>query len=617
MCGIYGTTIRYELNQIKDKLKRTSFRGPDKMGFESYNYNDSNIIFGHNRLSIIDLDPRSNQPLSYQEHIKIVFNGEIYNFRELKTDLVQKGYTFNTTSDTEVICAAYLEYGEKCVNKLNGMFAFVIYDMKKQIFFGARDRLGQKPFYYFHDEKRFEFASQVSSIQLYHKELSVSSKAIHKYLSWDYVPDTDSIFNEVKKLKAGHYFTFNLKSGSFVSNQYWDIDYKNVNKFQGSYNQAIEELEELATKAVKRRLFADVPVGVFLSGGIDSSLIAALATKTTNEKINTFSVKFNEKGFDESIYAKQVADHIKTNHHVIECNYNEGIDLIENFSHYYDEPFADPSAIPSMLLSKYTKQHVTVALSGDGGDESFIGYHRYNWVKYINNIYKAPKALRLFGATFLNSLPYYKFKMIADVIKNKSASDAYLSILYHPDSNLYENSFDDNYAFDELKYLFHNNKNIYERVSDFDIKTYLNMDINTKVDRATMAYSLEARAPLMDYTIVDFARSLPTNFKFQKNNQKRILKDVLYKHVPKEIFDRPKAGFTMPFKEWFKNDLKEFILDELNEKSLKLIPGINAGEVTKTINNHMDGTSNNYTIIWKILVLKQWINKNGSGFSIK
>lgn len=617
MCGIYGTTIRYDLNQVKDKLRRTSFRGPDKMRYESYDYHNTNVILGHNRLAIIDLDPRSNQPLNYFDQVKIVFNGEIYNFKELKVELIHKGYSFKTESDTEVICAAYLEYGEKCVSKFNGMFAFVIYDLKKQIFYGARDRLGQKPFYYFHEKKQFEFASQISSIQLYNRKLSISNKAIHKYLAWDYVPDTDSIFNEVKKLEAGHYFTFDLNSGVFLSSQYWDIDFRGEKTFSGSYNQAVEHLEALTTKAVKRRLFADVPVGVFLSGGIDSSLIAALATKTTNEKINTFSVKFNEAGFDESIYAQQVAKHIKTNHHIIECNYNEGIDLIEKFSYYYDEPFADPSAIPSMLLSKYTRQHVTVALSGDGGDESFIGYHRYNWTKYINNIYKAPKSLRLFGASILNSIPHYKLKKIASVIKNKDVADAYLSILYNPNSRMFDKPLQNGYKFNELKYLLHNNKNIFERISDFDIKTYLNMDINTKVDRATMAYSLEARAPLMDYTVVDFARSLPTSFKFQNNNQKRILKDILYKHVPKEFFDRPKAGFTMPFKEWFKNELKEFVLEELNEKNLKLIPHIDIHQATKMINEHMNGTSNHYTTIWKILVMKQWLDRNGAGFSIK
>ena len=618
MCGIYGTTIKYTNNQIKSKLERTAFRGPDKMDWKSYNYNDNHVTFGHNRLSIIDLDPRSNQPFKYLDKINIVFNGEIYNFQELKKKLSQKGYVFNTTSDTEVICAAYLEFGKNCLEYLNGMFAFVIYDITKQQFFGARDRLGQKPFYYYLNGKEFEFSSQISSIQLFNENrLTISSNSIQKYLSWGTIPDTNSIFNEIKKLQAGHYFTYNLNTGEFKNEEYWDIDYLGKNKFEGTYDEATLELENIAKDAVKMRLFADVPVGIFLSGGVDSSLIAALATKSTNEKIKTFSVKFNEKGFDESIYAKQVADHLDTDHHIIECNYNEGIDLIDNFHHFYDEPFSDSSAIPSMLLAKYTKKHVTVALSGDAGDESFIGYHRYNWVKYMNAIYRMPKPLRLLAAKTLNAMPNYKLKVIGGVIQNKNVNDAYLGTLYSPKSNWFEFEQTNDLDFEELKYLYHENKNVFERVSDFDLKTYLNWDINTKVDRATMAYSLEARAPLLDYRIVEFARSLPTHFKFQNKNQKRILKDVLYKHVPKEIFDRPKAGFTMPFKEWFKTDLKDYVLTELSLENLGEIPGIKPNEVMKMINQHMDGTWNRYGLIWQLIILRQWLKNNGQGFSIK
>ncbi|WP_298499359.1 asparagine synthase (glutamine-hydrolyzing) [uncultured Algibacter sp.] len=618
MCGIYGTTIHYKDYQIKTKLERTQFRGPDEMGYKSYKFNGNHVTFGHNRLSIIDLDPRSNQPFNYLDKVHIAFNGEIYNFQELRKKLSLKGYVFNTTSDTEVICAAYLEYGKKCLDHLNGMFAFVIYDINEQQFFGARDRLGQKPFYYYLNGKEFEFSSQISSIQLFNeKRLTISTNAIHDYLSWGAVPDPNSIFNEVKKLRAGHYFTYNLETGKFIEEEYWDIDYKDKNKFTGTYSEAQSELEDLLKDAVKMRLFADVPVGVFLSGGVDSSLIAALATKSTNEKIKTFSVKFNEKGFDESIYAKKVADHLNTNHHIIECNYKEGMDLIDNFHHYYDEPFNDSSAIPSMLLAKHTKKHVTVALSGDAGDESFIGYHRYNWVRYMNSIYKMPKPLRLLASKTLNIMPHYKLKVIGSVIKNKSVNDAYLGTLYHPESNWFEFQQTNNSDFEELKYLYHDNKNVFERVSDFDLKTYLNWDINTKVDRATMAYSLEARAPFLDYRIVEFGRSLPTHFKFQNKNQKRILKDVLYKHVPKEIFDRPKAGFTMPFKEWFKKDLKDYVLTELSFDNLSDIPGIKPKEVQKMINQHMDGSWNRTGLIWSLIILRQWLKNNGEGFSIK
>ncbi len=615
MCGIYGTTLKYSETQIKDKLMRTAFRGPDKMGWQFYEQNNHQIIFGHNRLSIIDLDPRSNQPFTYSDHIHIVFNGEVYNFKSIKETLIKKGYSFRTTSDTEVLCAAYLEYGQNCIDHFNGMFAFVIYDEKKQLFFGARDRLGQKPFYYFHNGKSFEFASQISSIQLHMDNLTISKRAISYYLAWGNIPDPQSIFNEVKKLKAGHSFTFDLNTGDFNTKPYWDIDYKNERPFKGSYEDAKVELNEILKDAVSTRLFADVPVGIFLSGGVDSSLIAAKATETSSSKIKTFSVKFNEKGFDESKYAQQVADHLQTEHHIIECNYDEGIDLIKGFNEFYDEPFADSSAIPSMLLAKYTRKHVTVALSGDAGDESFIGYHRYNRTKIGSKIYKLPQSLRKLFAVGLNLIPYYRLKVIAKAIQFKDSNEAYLSAMTGVDQS-YINTDYNNRDVEELKYLIHNHKNLIERVSDFDTKTYLNWDINTKVDRATMAFSLEARAPLLDHRVVDFANSLPTEFKFKKGNTKRILKDVLYQSVPEHIFDRPKAGFTMPFARWFKEDLKDFVLSELNDDALKSIPCIDVEKVQFMIKQHMDGSWNRYPLIWKLLVLKQWLNDNGKGLPI-
>ncbi|WP_411895052.1 asparagine synthase (glutamine-hydrolyzing) [Winogradskyella sp. A2] len=614
MCGIYGSTIKYRDSEINAKLKRTSFRGPDKLGIKRFEWDNNTIIFGHNRLAIIDLDSRSNQPFSYFNSVEIVFNGEIYNFQEIKNNLSKKGYNFITTSDTEVICAAYLEYGENCVNHLNGMFAFVIYDKDKQILFGARDRLGQKPFYYYHNGRNFEFASQISSIQLHNDNLSISEYAIRSYLTWETIPDPISIFNEVKKLLPGHSFSFNLINGTLETKEYWNIDYHNSDQFKGCYTDAKSELKNLLSDAVKIRLFADVPVGVFLSGGIDSSLVASMASNTNN-KIRTFSVKFNEKGFDESIYANKVAKHLGTDHNIIECDYNEGLDLIDNFCYYYDEPFADSSAIPSMLLAKHTKKQVTVAVSGDAGDESFLGYHRYRWIDQGRKFMMIPYPMRKILSKLVGLSPYYKLKIISKYMAFESINDIYLDSKV--DKSYYRKSdVLDPVEVDELKYLYHNNKNLLERASDFDLKTYLNWDINTKVDRATMAYSLEARSPLMDYRVVEFARSLPTSFKYKGSNQKRILKDILYDYVPSEYFNRPKAGFTIPFKKWFRDELKDYVLSELDDNGLSQIPSINPEQVKAKIKQHMDGTWNHYPLIWKLLVLKQWLNKN-KGYEIK
>lgn len=614
MCGIYGTTIPYEEIDVLDKLKRTSFRGPDQLGFEKIEKQGHNVSFGHNRLSIIDLDPRSNQPFRYMQKTHIVFNGEIFNFRAIRDNLEKEGYVFNTTSDTEVVCAAYEHYGEDCVNHFNGMFAFVIYDKGNNKFFGARDRLGQKPFYYYHKGLDFEFSSQISSIQLKHSGLSISKASIESYLMWGYVPDTKSIFNEIATLPAGHSFQFYLESGELSIKQYWDIDTSGEQNFNKNYITALGDLEELLTDSVRLRLFADVPVGIFLSGGVDSSLIAALASKGTSEKVKTFSVKFDNKKLDESEYATKVASHLRTEHTTIECDYKEGLDLIENFSYYYDEPFSDSSALPSMLLAKHTKKHVTVALSGDGGDELFLGYQRYNWMKYISNIYALPNFLRAPFAKVIERLPNYRLNTIAHVLNQNNINEAYMSTMSNPSAGWLKQDL----SYDNINssYLFNKNKSNLERVSDFDIKTYLNLDINTKVDRASMANSLEVRSPLMDYRVVEFAKKLPTSFKFKGNNQKRILKDVLYKYVPKNYFDRPKAGFTMPFKDWFRDELKSYVLDELNEESLAALPCIRPKEVLRIIEDHMNGSSNNYTLIWRLLVLKQWLKSNGSGFVI-
>jgi asparagine synthase (glutamine-hydrolysing) len=617
MCGIYGaSSLAYSEDQYNQKLERTQFRGPDYSGLKSISLSPNQCLtLGHNRLAIIDLEARSNQPFQYGAHLHIVFNGEIYNYREIKKDLIQRGYAFSTESDTEVICAAYLAHGEECVKFFNGMFAFVIYDEKKRVLFGARDRLGQKPLYYFHKGVQFEFSSQISSIALFHDGLSISYESILNYLRWGYIPDPDSIYNEIKKLPAGSSFVFDLTSGKYSENSYWNLDKEGNHTFSGSYGEAKDVLGDLIHDAVTKRMIADVPLGIFLSGGVDSSLVAAMAAKNNAEKVKTFSVKFNEKGFDESDYALKVASHLGTEHHTIECNYNEGLGLIDDFHLYYDEPFADSSAIPSMLLSKYTRKHVTVALSGDGGDESFLGYHRYNWIRVAERFYKTPPFLRPLILSGLKNFPHYRTKVISKVLSSPNVEQAYLNMISSTDLS-YIDTPSKNVEITYKDFLFHDGKNIYERASDFDLKTYLNGDINTKVDRASMAFSLEARSPFLDYRVVEFARSLPTEFKFKKNVQKRILKDLLYDYVPPQYFDRPKSGFTMPFKEWFRNDLREYVLDELSPNGLNSIPSIKVDEVSEMIQQHMDGSWNRYALIWKLLVLKQWLNKNADGREI-
>jgi len=604
MCGIYGSTVRYSYETVKAKMDLISFRGPDYSGIQMFD----DVILGHNRLSIIDLDDRSNQPFSYH-HLWIVFNGEIYNYQDLRKDLILKGYDFRTSSDTEVICAAYLEYGEACLDKFNGMFAFTIYDTRKNYLFGARDRFGKKPFYYCQNLKGFEFASQPSQINYGNSHvLQVDQNAVQDYLIWGYIPEPGSIWAGVKKLPAGYCFSYDLSSEKLDTRPYWDLDYSWDRRFTGDYREAKRELDYLITDAVRIRLNADVPLGVFLSGGIDSSLVAAKANSMVSG-VKTFSIKFNEKGFDESEYALKVAAHLGTEHHTIPCDYNQGIDLINNFTSFYDEPFADSSAIPSMLLSKHTRQHVTVALSGDGGDEGYLGYSRYKWTKNVSALFKMPVTARRTLASLLRISPNYVHKLIAMGISIQDLETLYVRMMggmenswvLHPDQGL-KTPF--------MHVLLNPKKKLLENLSDFDIKTYLTDDINTKVDRASMAFSLESRSPLMDYRVVEFGRNLPTSFKYNNGVQKRILKDILYTHVPASLFNRPKAGFTVPFKDWFRKELRDYVKDTLSESELRNIPGINVKRTMEMIDEHLTSKWNRYPQIWKLLVLSQWLKKN-------
>ncbi|SMC79159.1 asparagine synthase (glutamine-hydrolyzing) [Pedobacter nyackensis] len=603
MCGIFGTTIKYKEADIYDnKLETMRQRGPD---FSKHIEINNKLVFGHNRLAIVDLDERSNQPFVYQ-HISIVFNGEVYNFLELKRELIELGYHFETTSDTEVVCAAYLAYGENCVNHFNGMFAFVIYDPTMEILFGARDRLGKKPFYYYLNDSGFEFASKLSAIEI-GNELEIDYESLTRYLYWNYIPEPYSPYKKVHKLPSATCFTYDLNSSVFESRLYWDLPNEN-NVTYSDFQQAKTDLKGVLQDSVNIRMIADVPLGVFLSGGVDSSLIAAMAQHNSPKPIKTFSVKFSEKGFDESVYAKKVADILGTDHTEIQCSYEEGIDFIKNFSKYYDEPFADSSAIPTLLLSKYTKENVTVALSGDGGDETFLGYNIYDVVQKRKKIYQIPFALRSMIAVVLKYLPGIRFQIIARGLKLKNIREFYLYYFKTLNTKwILKKEHDPKY----LSYLNNSKKNLLEAISDFDTKSYMNGDCITKVERGSMAFSLEVRSPLMDYRVLEIARKMPTNFKYgDDGNKKRILKEVLYDYLPKEIFERKKAGFSMPLGIWFKSTLKDFVMETFSNENLKLVePLIDKREFMKIVEQHMNGQWDHTPRIWKMLVLINWLKR--------
>lgn len=603
MCGIYFSTKVFSDDVIEKKLDVINFRGPD---YSKFTRLEDGVILGHNRLAIIDLDARSNQPFGYQ-HLWIVFNGEIYNYIELRNKLIDKGHLFNTSSDTEVICASYLEYGEDCVKYLNGMFSFVIYDEKNKNVFAAKDRLGKKPLFYRLHNSTLECASQPGQLAI-NNDLEISSPQIEQFLTYGYIPSPKSIYSGVFKLSGGYCFNYKVGENSVQPKRYWDLNYHDTLSYKGSYDDALLELENLLTDAVKIRMLSDVPLGAFLSGGIDSSLIVALASRVSYDKLKTFSVKFDEARFDESSFAAITAKHLGTDHTTIECNYKDGIDLIQRLPEFYDEPFGDSSAIPSMLLSKATKQHVTVALSGDGGDEGFLGYNYFDWVSKAKMLYKMPPFLRNGLGSLLNLSGNYKAGIISTFLKYKDIHQFITKIFEDSQPIIIGPS---NISNENIELIKAYNYDYLQKAADINIKLWLENDSNVKVDRASMSAALEVRSPLLDYRIIEFSRTLPVNFRYQQGNKKRILKDLVHKYIPKELLDRPKSGFAIPFEEWFRKDLKSFVYDSITKENLSKLPvELDIKYITDSIDLHMSRKKNFYSSIWKLIVLINWLNYN-------
>lgn len=604
MCGFYFSTIDFEERIVQQKMSRIDFRGPDASCILRP---EEGVIMAHNRLAVIDLDTRSNQPFRYG-HIWIVYNGEIYNYKDLKQALKEKGYVFKTTSDTEVICAAYQHYGLTCLQHFNGMFSFVIYDTSNQKVFAARDRFGKKPFFYRLEKNALECASQPSQIAIGTK-LTINEEVIRYLLVYRYIPAPCTIYKEVFKLPAGCFFYYTVGDKDVLVKKYWDIDYDKALSYKGSYEEAMEELEKVLSDAINIRLVSDVPVGAFLSGGIDSSLVAALLSQLQKGKgVRTFSVKFNEDKYDESRYATAIAKHLGIQHTNIECDFKEGIRLIEQLPRYYDEPFADASAIPSMLLSKAARQHVTVALSGDGGDEGFLGYNYFDWINQNAKIYQVPYFLRYTIGASLGLFSYPRLKQTGALLKQRH-SDALINKVFESQPGIFKTAFK-SYRNDDLNKIASLQYDLLQKAADVNIKLWLENDSNVKVDRAAMSSSLEVRSPFLDYRVIEFARTLPVAFRYKDGVKKRILKDQLYRYIPRELLDRPKKGFTMPFEDWFRTDLKGYVYDKLSSAGLHTIPDLDVKYIMHNVDLHMKHKKNFYPVIWSLIVLINWLEYN-------
>ncbi|MDN3707772.1 asparagine synthase (glutamine-hydrolyzing) [Myroides ceti] len=596
MCGIYLTNFIYRKEEVQNKLNSISFRGPDNLQINKVN----EITLGHLRLAILDLDKRSNQPYSFGQ-LHIVFNGEIYNFKDIREELVKVGFIFETTSDTEVLIKAYAYWGKKFVSRLNGMFAFAIYDEVKGEIFCARDRLGVKPFFYYWKDGAYEICSQLRP--LVNKNLHISKEAVSIYLDCGYIPSPLTIFEDVFKLQPGHTLSIDLNNKTKKTEKYWDL--KEVETTVLTYGEAKEQLHALIIDAVKIRMQADVPLGSFLSGGIDSALVSAIAAKHSPVPINTFTIAFEDPKYDESKVAQQYASIIGSKHKETLCSPEQILQMLKDFTKVYDEPFADSSALPSLLLNKITKQDVTVALSGDGGDESFIGYWHLMLVDKFKKVAGIPFSIR----KVLSKIPYHiilgtRPETLKGFLSSKDENELIVKIFTSFDSlNLKKDyTWVDKY-YPQFRKL---SKEPLQRAADFNIKLWLENDSNVKVDRASMAFSVESRSPFLDYRIIEFARTLPISYRFKNGVTKRIIRDILKEYIPEEVFTQPKKGFAIPLNGWIRGELKNDILSKLNDKFLHSVPNLDVLKFKKQLNEHLENKYDYSFSIWKLYVLALW-----------
>ena len=597
MCGIYLTNIPFSNKQVEQKLEKIRFRGPDNISV----LKNENISLGHLRLSILDLDKRSNQPFIF-EYLTLVYNGEIYNFKEVKNSLIQEGYSFETTSDTEVLLKGYHAWGEKILDRINGMFAFAVYDENKKSVFIARDRLGVKPLYYSWQNGELELCSQLAPLN----KGKLDQEAISIYLQTGYIPSPFSIYEEIKKLPPGQYATFNLRENKKETHSYWDL--KEVEESDISYEDAKEQLHDLIVDAVKIRLQSDVPYGSFLSGGIDSALVSSIANSIQKEKLKTFTIGFDNKEFDESQVAEQFAKIIGSDHHLIQSAQEELPALLDSFFKAYDEPFADSSAIPSLLLNKKVKPHVTVALSGDGGDESFLGYNHFEWARKVYGLFLIPFFLRRLATYFI---PFKWIGKRGPSIKNimlmKNFDEFIESIFTGFDTLLLKDK--KQWMSHYHKYLFLS-KNKFQKVADLNLKLWLENDSNVKVDRSSMASSVEVRSPFLDYRIIEFARKLPVKYRFKGSVRKKILRDILAQYIPEKIFDQPKKGFSIPLADWIRDSFKDEFSIYLKTDKLMQIENLDITKIQRLFELHLTTDVDYSSYLWRVFVLSKWIHLN-------
>lgn len=635
MCGIYGyvtsggTVDAGILQAMGDCLKH---RGPDDSGEVVRNVGRFSVGLGHKRLSIIDLSIGGRQPIANEdETIWITFNGEIYNFKELRDELKKKGHRFKSRTDSEVVVHLYEELGTACLNRLNGMFAFALWDERKKTLFLARDRMGKKPLHYCLRKNQLIFASEIKAL-LRHPAVDrrLSFKSLDKYLSYEYIPAPESIFSSVKKLEPGHYLLY--RNDEAVSAQYWDIPLEDYPIADSTEAQYTEELRELLDQAVRRRLVADVPVGLFVSGGLDSGLVAALASRARGQ-LECFSVGFDERSFDESRYAVEVAQSLGLKHHLRTFHDHDMLRMVEKLPEIIDEPLADPSIVPLYLLAEFASQNTKVVLSGDGGDEIFAGYQTFQAHKLVTYYDVLPRFTKAALHAMVSRLPVshgylspdFKLKQFLKGVGVSSEVRFFLwrgaftnsdkVNLLHPDlrAELHgHNTYDDIYRYVKESGL---TKEL-ERILYLSMKLYLQDNNLVTVDRASMANGLEVRSPLLDKEVVEFVCRLPMEYKLNGFKTKYLLKKAAEGLLPRRIIYRQKKGFGIPLAKWLTGQLKGFMLDYLGQQRIERQGIFNYPYVKQLIDEQLARKKDNREPLWTLLIFQAWYEKYISGRSL-
>jgi asparagine synthase (glutamine-hydrolysing) len=623
MCGVFGGIrldgVVVDEAAVRAASERLRLRGPDDEGI----WRDRGVVLGHRRLSIIDLSSAAHQPmLSADGRFVIVYNGEIYNYRDLRQQ-IPFGYPWRSNSDTEVILAAYRTWGEGCLDRLNGMFAFAIWDCHEKRLFAARDRIGVKPFYFACAPNVFYFASRPRALLSLDPAIDagIDAQALRLYLESGYVPAPYSIHRGLRKLSPGHFLTFD--AGGLRVKPYWTAagiatDETLANR---SENDLLDELEALISDSVRLRLVSDVPLGAFLSGGIDSSLVVAMMTRHARERVNTFTIGFGERAYDESSAARAVANALDTNHREEQLVADDLLQLLPTFFGAFDEPFFDSSAFPVMAVARLARQHVTVALSGDGGDELFGGYHYYVIAAWLRNVYRLPIGVRRVAGRLLRLIPRHRAVLLAAAIEKRHMTEAFCfmrSVKKDFPSVLAREVVDQTAGLSDLFEAIDRRTSTeadpIERFMRMDLSLTLPDDYLQKVDVATMAFSLEARDPFLDYRLVEWAARVPASLKIRGGTNKYLLRKLAFRLLGRRLMDRPKAGFSVPISQWLRGPLLPWAREQLEDPHAMQELMLDQAAVGKLLDVHVARARDVHPYLWAILMLlgfyRQWKTGN-------